>query len=45
MEDEMTRDEAIAYLKRKKVEPTEDNIKRCMTGGKIYGDPVAVLNW
>lgn len=45
MADEMSREQAIAYLKRKGKEQSEENIKKCMTSGKCFGDPVAVIDW
>jgi len=35
-----TREEAIAYLKRKDIEATEEEIDKVMKDGRIYGDPV-----
>lgn len=43
---EMSRGEAIAYLTRKKLEVSEENIQKCMREGKIHGDPhVSLSGW
>jgi len=41
---EMNRDEAKAYLKRKGEEESEENIKKCMREGKVFGDPLVELS-
>lgn len=38
----MDEEKAKAYLKRKNVEATDDEIKKVMKKGKIYGDPIAM---
>ncbi len=38
----MDRKKAEAYLERKNVEVTEEEIAKVMKKGKIYGDPVAM---
>lgn len=42
---EMNEAEAKAYLKKKKKEPTKEEVDKVMTEGKIYGDPVAVIGY
>lgn len=39
----MNREKAKAYLKKKDVKPTEEEISKVMKQGKIYGDPVVEL--
>jgi hypothetical protein len=39
----MNREKAIAYLKRKEKKATEEEISDVMKNGKIYGDPIAIL--
>jgi len=41
----MDRENAIKYLKRKDIRPTEEKIEDVMKEGKIYGDPVAEIQW
>ena len=43
MEVKMNEEKAKAYLKRKGKPVTQENIKVIMKEGKIYGDPVAVI--
>lgn len=38
--EKMDREDAIAYLERKKKSVTEENIERVQTDGKVYGDPI-----
>jgi len=38
----MDKEKAIKYLNRKEVEATDEEVKKVMKSGKIYGDPVAV---
>lgn len=42
---EMDREEAIEYLKRKGKDVTEKNIKKVMSKGSIFGDPLVRTNW
>ena len=39
----MDREQAKKYLERKDVEVTDKNIEEVMKKGKIYGDPVAMV--
>jgi len=39
----MDRETAKKYLERKEKDLSEDNITEVMKKGKIYGDPVAVV--
>jgi hypothetical protein len=41
----MDEDDAKAYLKRKGKPESKDEIKKVMTRGKIYGDPLADIQW
>ena len=41
----MNREKAIKYLKKKEVKPTEKEIEQVMKEGKIYGDPVAEIDF
>ncbi len=38
----MKREKAEAYLGRKGKEVTEEEVKKVMKQGKIYGDPIAM---
>ena len=41
----MDKKEAIDYLKRKGIKnPSEEEIRKVMKEGKIYGDPLVKLN-
>lgn len=41
----MNREEAKAYLKRKKKDSNdEEEVERCMRSGRLYGDPVCIVN-
>jgi len=37
----MDKENAIKYLNRKEVEATDEEVKKVMKSGKIYGDPIA----
>lgn len=41
----MDREEAIEYLKRKGKATTEENIKKVMQSGKVWGDPLVRTSW
>lgn len=41
----MTKKQAIEYLQRKKKDATEEEIKKVMKSGKIYGDPISYIQW
>lgn len=41
----MNKEKAIKYLKRKGKPTTEEEIKKVMKEGKIYGDPIADIQW
>jgi len=40
----MNREEAIDYLQRKKKPTTEAEVKKVMSEGKIYGDPLVEMD-
>ena len=40
----MDKEKAKAYLREKGKEATEEEIKKVMTNGKIYGDPLVEIN-
>jgi len=40
----MNKKEAIKYLERKNIEPSEEEIKKVMQQGKIYGDPLVEID-
>lgn len=45
-EDMMSREDAVAYLKRKGKDVTKENIARCRREGRIWGDPrVSLSSW
>lgn len=44
-ENEMSKKEAKAYLERKGKEQTKEEIEKVMKEGKIYGDPIAEIQW
>ncbi len=39
----MNKEEAKAYLERKDKETTKKNVEEVMKKGKIYGDPLAMV--
>ncbi len=39
----MNREKARKYLRRKGEPVTEENVKEVMKEGKIYGDPIAMI--
>lgn len=39
----MEREEAIKYLKKKGKTTTEEEINKIITKGKIYGDPLVII--
>ncbi len=41
----MNREKAIKYLKKKGKPTTEKEIKKVVTEGKIYGDPLVEVNF
>ena len=44
--EEMSKSEAVAYLKRKgKNAEDDEQVKKVMKEGKIYGDPIAILDF
>jgi hypothetical protein len=40
----MNEDKTIKYLKKKGIKPTKKEIEKVMKEGKIYGDPVVILD-
>lgn len=40
----MNEEKVIAYLKKKDREPTKEEVQKVMKQGKIYGDPLVILN-
>lgn len=42
-ENEMTKDEAVAYLKRKGKPVSKEEVETVMKCGRIYGDPLVEL--
>ncbi len=41
----MNKTKAVKYLERKGQETSEENIEKVMKEGKIYGDPIADIQW
>jgi hypothetical protein len=41
----MEKKEAVNYLKRKNKKITKQEIDKVMKEGKIYGDPIAEIQW
>jgi len=40
----MNKENAEKYLEKKGIEVNEDEVKKVMKEGKIYGDPIAMCN-
>lgn len=41
----MNKEQAEKYLEKKGKEVTDEEVEKVMTKGKIYGDPVAEVQW
>ncbi len=41
----MEKEKAKKYLEKKGKEQTEEEIQKVMKEGKIYGDPIAEVQW
>ena len=41
----MNKEEAKKYLEKKEVDTTDEEIEKVMTEGKIYGDPIAEIDF